>query len=63
MGFKDSWWTIFVSSLVILAAAGFEIMWKDRQTNATGNLTPLTTVNIPLYISLTVPNADLEAHR
>jgi len=34
MGFQDSWWTIFMSSLVILAASVFyDIAWKSRQTD------------------------------
>jgi len=50
MDFQDSWWNISVPSLVIIAAAVFEISCgkldrrTDRQTNAAVNPYPEITV-------------------
>jgi len=52
MDYQDSWWNISVSSVVILAASIFDISCGKidrqtrRQTNASKNRTPVTTVLI-----------------
>jgi len=49
MGFQDSSWNVYVSSLVILSALVFEISSRrtDKQTDASENFPP----SLPLHIS------------
>jgi len=54
MGFQDSWWNISRTSLMILAAAVFEIScMKDRQTDKRRYAipTPATAVDVGKYIA------------
>ena len=47
MGFQESWWNIFVSSLMILTASVFlDVMHKNRQTDAGENPYPATAVGV-----------------
>jgi len=48
MGFQDLSWDISMSSLVMLAASTFEILWgkTDKHKNATENPTRMTAVDV-----------------